>query len=57
MPVLNYFKVGGYSTTYNDGEVYSDPIAIRATTSIDVTWEIDWTRPLTKPDMALSVWS
>ena len=54
---MGYFKVGGYSTTYNDGEVYSDPIAIRANTSIDVTWEIDWTRTLEEQDMVFTVFA
>ena len=41
----------------HDGEVYSDPIAIRATSSIDVTWEIDWTRTLQEQDMVFTVFA
>jgi hypothetical protein len=55
--IWNYCSIAGKSKLYNDGEISSDPLIVKAGSETIVVWEYDWTRSHQQPDMALNVWA
>lgn len=53
----NYISIASKTSIYNDATIWNPALTVAAGAAIAVVWEIDWSRPLLKPDMALTVWA
>ena len=52
-----YIKMGSASKIYNDATIWNDPIALAAGATYQIKWEVDMARPMTKKDIALTVYA